>query len=106
VVEAAGVSLTTGGQHSAADGARAHVASGGACANAGANRARVYATKKRVVRWSRDVNGEDKISLSFFYFFFGESTYVDEGRRPVGRSATQLATSGLADAERTPMVEH
>jgi hypothetical protein len=69
VVEAAGVSLTTGGQHSAADGARAHVASGGACANAGANRARVYAAKKRVVRWSRDVNGEDKISLSFFIFF-------------------------------------
>jgi hypothetical protein len=83
VVEAAGVSLTTGGQHSAADGARAHVASGGACANAGASRARVYATEKRVVRWSRDANGEEKISL----FFFGETTYVDEGRRPVGRSA-------------------
>jgi hypothetical protein len=69
VVEAAGVSLTTGRQHSAADGARAHVASGGACANAGASRARVYATEKRVLRWSRDANGEDKISLSFLFFF-------------------------------------
>jgi hypothetical protein len=32
--------------------------------------------------------------------------YADEGSRPVGRSATQLAASGLIGVERTPVVQH
>jgi hypothetical protein len=43
-----------------------------------------------------DANGEDKMSLSFLFFlFFGETVYVDEGIRFVGRYAAQLAASGL-----------
>jgi hypothetical protein len=34
-----------------------------------------------------DANGEDKMSLSFL-FFFEETVYVDEGSRPMGQCAS------------------
>jgi hypothetical protein len=38
--------------------------------------------------------------LSFYFFlFFEETAYADEGSRPVGRPAAQLAASGLTGAE-------
>jgi hypothetical protein len=53
-----------------------------------------------------DANGKDKMSLSFIFYFFGETVYVDEGSMPMGQSAFQLAASGLTNAERTPVIEH
>ena len=38
--------------------------------------------------------------------FFRETVYADEGNRPEGWSATQLAASRLTDMERTLVVEH
>jgi hypothetical protein len=53
-----------------------------------------------------DANGEDKMSLSFLFLFFGETVYAIKGSGPVDGSAAQLATSRLTDAGRSPVVEH
>jgi hypothetical protein len=66
----------------AALNARVDVGSGSAHADAG--RSHVYVTQGRAVRGPR----------------------VDEGCRPVGQSAAQLATSGQTNTGQMPMVEH
>jgi hypothetical protein len=110
-MEAATVSLTTGGRRSTDSGAHAYAASGdtrayadggGARTYAGASRARAYATKDERcgVVWcvGADVNGEDKMSL---FFFFLEKLCMPMREHACGRSIAQLATSGLTD-----VVEH
>jgi hypothetical protein len=47
----------------------------------------------------------NSLALPLAFFFF-ETMYVDEGSRPVGRSAAQLAVSGLTDMERTSAIKH
>ena len=74
-----------------------YVNGGGTCADAGAKL--MYTQPKGKRCGGANANGEDKMSLSFLFYIFGETVYTDEGSRPVARSIAEVAVSRLTDVE-------
>jgi hypothetical protein len=116
MVEAVVVSFTMGGRHSATSGACAYTASGDTQHSVRMRTEAALLRTRALTQlvptrpksgWCGGADANGKIRCrSFLFLFFRETVNANEGRRPAGRSAAQLATCGLTDVERTTVVEH